>query len=418
VKKVAILLLVLTCFMMAVRADTVTMKDGTVLKGRVLMATSSSVLFETEDGKQQRIKATDFSAYSVGSKTDLTALTSQSTTQQSTTQSFSANSTTQQGVVKPKTISDAYQELKERVENEIQAYNKEVEDLTQVQKKKKLKAIFQKIVEIKKAGIYNVSDCIRVGSVESKIERFGSDASVYVVNGRVSGYDRDVAISVGKIAEKLNKNTRYKFTGVVSFDVGVCTSVSFYRYYYTYLKMTASDNESLVDELSAKGALRIELFHTVKSCLVSIIPVDEEIKESNDKSEVDLDLVKEEYSQLLKEYHNGKNAVELDAIKGEILTKCKAYIGRSVKCNIKIADILGGDDGWYTLVDRHNGLFTVKYKRNNENLSELKKGQTVTVSGLITSFTSIDLSPRDISGNKNILYIPTDVFVVEIRDNK
>jgi len=128
VKKMAIYLLVLACCMAVVHADTVTLKDGTILKGKVLMATSSSILFQTEDGKEQRIKAADFDKYTVGEKTDLG-------TASNATQPLTSVATTQQMSLKPKTFLTAYLEFVERFESEIVAYNKEVNGLTEVQKK-------------------------------------------------------------------------------------------------------------------------------------------------------------------------------------------------------------------------------------------------------------------------------------------
>lgn len=414
-KKVAILLLVLTCFMLAVHADTVTMKDGTVLNGKVLMATSSSILFETEDGKQQRIKATEFSAYSVGSKTDLAT--------QPSTQRSDAISTTQQANMKVKTICGAHLEIKERIDNEVDMYNKEVGELTQVQKEKKLLSIIPKILEAKNSSVFNVTDVINVTNVIKQSDYNSKDKLVYSVQGHIKDYEPLIELTVGKIAEKLNKQKRYKFSGLVSYDISLSCSSEVFSVGSDGWELSRIKNIANIYAYRG-GPVEVRLMPKVKSCVISIVPADDEVQDIDNKNvadnkvEIDFEVIKKEMTDLHKEYNSEKSSAELVKLDEAMQEKCKSYVGRVVKTSLKISDIIGGEDGWYVLVEKGSDFVGKKYKTTNEKYVEIKKGQVVPVNGLITSFRRENVYVRNINGKNPSDKLVPDVFVLEIRENK
>ena len=411
-KKVAILLFVLTCFMMAVRADTVTMKDGTVLKGKVLMATSSSILFETEDGKQQRIKAAEFSAYSVGSKTDLTT---QPTTRTATVLS---GPSTQPFVGKAKTLCAAYQDVKSRIDRDLDAYNVEFKELTQLQKEKKLKALIQKASEMKKLCVYSIDDKISVVDVKRRPDWSGAanSSNPIVIKGYVKDCVDAIEVYFGNDLDGVNKIKKYRFTGVVSFDIRLRIRDGYYD--YDGAESDPDFASQTLDIISKGSVVGLTLRPIFKKSTIFVAPLEDDIAQDDGNKVVDFVDIEADWVKMLDEYVVAKSAIEKTAIMDLMRQKCDGYIGQNVKCDVKIEDLHRDQDGYYAVTGYNHGCFYLRYTTSDPKFADFKKGQTVTVQGIVTksnvAFNTLNESIHDLIKNKKI----TRFVEISLRENK
>jgi len=271
----------------------------------------------------------------------------------------------------------------------------------------------QRLLDLKNKSNTNIADVIKIASV-SKEYSYNADVkskTAYIVRAYLSDYVKPIDLAVGQSAEKLNKQNKYKFTGALTCDLNVGE-----LYAQNEIRNGGIELSMIAKNLARSGAIKVNVVPVVKAPLISLLPVDDANELVHKKSEQDLDADKPEFEKIVQEYHTGKSLVELDGIKESLLTKCNSYIGRNVTYKLKISDIQVDYDGWYVISDSNRDIFKVRYKTNSEKVSEIKKGQVFSVSGLVTSFEAT-LMPRYISYKKEETK-KIDVFVIEIRDNK
>jgi len=296
-------------------ADTVTLKNGTVLKGKVQMGTSSSLLFDTEDGRRLKLTSSDFEKYVVDTNTGSGGQPATPTTRPTASNARELNDS--------KNFSAALQEAKDCAVVEILAYNNDVETMTQIQKEARLILLLQKIQEIKKKSTANITDIVKVVDVvvqqyseeelgEQQVDRVIQNLtnmqinrnhqlgirdnrqvkvqrkpitkykSTYTVKGVINDFDYIFDITMGNNAEKLNKSSKYKFTAVASFGVVVENTRG--RGEFVGSDWNADSINKLAKNLSAGGALKLGIAPSISSANITPTPVDDEVPDTGQKT--------------------------------------------------------------------------------------------------------------------------------------